>query len=280
MLCLDVDGTIVDREGCLYPAAERLARTATGLGLGVVLCSARSSAGLRSVVERLPGVVALSCLGGALIRRTHQPCDPTAGCVLHEAATISTDACRSLVAVIARFPGIDLWGFTRDAWWITRPSDRADREAWITSDAPAIVDLDTFLLGRFLKLVLPEVGGEDLAGIVGSPGLDGLSLNYSTGFQVEIMDGRIRDKGIGVLRNELLAAPATAHSARSSLAQAVIAVGDSFNDAGMLSAADYAVTFADAPATIRAAAHLVLPASRPHGLRDLADRLPGIVRRH
>jgi hydroxymethylpyrimidine pyrophosphatase-like HAD family hydrolase len=101
-------------------------------------------------------------------------------------------------------------------------------------------------------LKLLAVGEPERVAAAAETFVPGARAAVSKPFYLEIVADTVdADKGIARIR--------AAHPG----AVRVVAFGDGPNDVGMLSAADVALTFADAPPEVRAVATTVLPAERP-----------------
>src|SRR4051794_23694119 len=72
LLALDVDGTLLDRDGALRPSTARAVARAAEAGIRPVLCTGRRYRRARPVGERLGIVAPIVCNSGAVVK---QPAD-------------------------------------------------------------------------------------------------------------------------------------------------------------------------------------------------------------
>lgn len=262
LLCLDVDGTIVDREGDLVPEAARLVVRATRAGWTIALCSARSRIGIMPVVAQLPEVNILSTFGGGLVlRRTNYYLPWRHVGAVHYLSKESVDVVYRLWR--ANRDRFELWAFTEDGWLVSQLSERTQRESTITTQAPSAWVSETFRLlsQRFIKMVIPDAPLDVFFGIRDVLRKLDVKAVYSTGSQVEILDHQLGDKGLSKMIGE-----------RSSVV--VAAVGDGANDYGLLASADRAYTFEDGATSLHAIEGVrVLPSNRGDALQALSREL-------
>lgn len=259
-LCLDVDGTIVNRDGSVVAAAEDLIRRQRAVGWRVALCSARPMKSLMALGALVGGVDHVSGLGGAVVVDVAKGLGST---IIEP--SIPRPLRMAVVEQMGRSEQLSLWAFTSDRWLVSAVDARVEREAIITGLRPELTLLSNFVIEDVMKFVVPEMEPALLACWKSASSLQSLQICYSTDLQVEVMPAGVGDKGVRLF---------TPPPPRGS--DVVVAVGDGLNDLGMLEAADVAVTFEDAASLLRSRASIVLPRDRQQAFH----LLPGLLRGH
>lgn len=265
LVCLDVDGTLVARDGTTLPEAGHLVAMCEQVGYVVALCSARSAIGLSDIADELGAVDWIASLGGARILRRAGSDWRSGSKEVYRVPYLDADLCADLVEMLKPHD-LDIWAFTDSEWLVDRPSARTERETFITKERYRVAADRQFPRNRVLKFVLPDVPVEMFEAVAEGIARLGLAASYSTGSQVEIGSAAVTDKGLGVVR------------ALAGLeGRPCIAIGDGRNDLGMLRAADHSLTFDDASPEMRQAADEILPADRRIALLLAADILRDLL---
>jgi len=261
---LDVDGTLVDRRGEIFPGAFELVSTAESLGLTTALCSARSTVGLLPVARALLNVRWLSALGGAKLVRIERE---FSGAHLTDVAqtAIDPETCVTLMTLFAD-AGLQTWAFTSDAWFVSSVSERVRYEVRTNDSVFTLAPLPSFPSDGILKYVIPQADLSAYRALYKDSQELGVSVAFSTKHQLEIVSLSVADKGVSALKAFL-----------GQLDTACIAVGDGMNDIPMLRAASLGYTFMDSPRALKAVANSVLPSDRTMALSVVRDSLRALT---
>lgn len=262
ILCMDVDGTIVAREGNFYPGVEIMCQTLFERGWNIVLCSARPVHSLCVLADKLCGINWVCGLGGAVIagREQHyQSGENLTWKVCHHDPFIDHEAIYSVYNWAQKYSLTDIWAYDLEHWFIASETERVKREAYITGMHPSVCSGNVMKEKELLKLVFPHVPKKIVVSLKQCAEASNLVANYSTDTQVEINTLFSQDKGIKVI-GELLGNDMRTH---------IVALGDGANDYGMLLHSDVPITFSDAHSTLLSIARHVLSSDREHAYQEM-----------
>ncbi|MDE5985211.1 MAG: Cof-type HAD-IIB family hydrolase [Eubacterium sp.] len=236
MLCIDVDATIVDIDGNFYPDAKWICEKLDELNWNVVLCSARPLKSLITLASSLSVIKWVSGLGGTVIsHRSSRNNDLDKWEICYHAKYLNKNAVNQIIDWTNQNDINDLWFYDTENWYVTRKSDRVNRESLITGLKPIICSIDNISKDKILKIVLPHIPIELFPSLNNCADNVNLSASYSTKTQVEINDSIDIDKGVKKLCNLLF----------NDEKSVVMALGDGANDYGMLLYSDIPLTFED-----------------------------------
>ena len=140
ILCLDVDGTIVAREGNFYSGVGIMCQTLFDKGWNIVLCSARPVQSLCVLADKLCGIDWICGLGGAVIARRvpHQSEQVFDWKVWHHDPFMDKQAIHSVINWAQNYGLVDIWAYDLTHWFITSETERVKREAYITGMHPVV----------------------------------------------------------------------------------------------------------------------------------------------
>jgi HAD superfamily hydrolase (TIGR01484 family) len=256
-ICLDVDGTIVDPTGQLYPDAISLVglRSVGGL-LG--LCSARPLGSLRKLARRLGAVDFLIGLQGAAASKL-----PLAGEVPMWSVPLDpSDVAR--INDIASNSAIEVWFYTYDAWYCGTRSIAVEREASIIDLLPETgYDIDgPVLKAAYVCSDMRDTGILDDAERMLARYCS-LQASRSHPYMMEIVSVRAgHSKGADRLAEGL------------GIQQLrIAAVGDSHNDVGLLRAVELPFTFIGSPAAGLVPFAVIMDPPDKGGLQQISTSL-------
>ncbi|HUO23383.1 MAG TPA: Cof-type HAD-IIB family hydrolase [Caulobacteraceae bacterium] len=128
LLLSDVDGTLVDQDKRLTPAAVAAAEQLRDAGIDLSVTSARPPRGLSMLVEPLGLTLPMAGFNGGLIVR------PDLSVI--ESHPIDPGLARKAVDLLTG-QGLDVWLYTDADWFVSDPKgEHVDREAWILQFDP------------------------------------------------------------------------------------------------------------------------------------------------
>lgn len=273
ILAIDIDGTLVDGEGELSPRVESAIERARDAGIAIVLCTGRRYRRTLPLAERLGLIEPIVCNSGALVKQ------PGA-----HRTILRSEIDRALFDQIVRLfceyhyrmvyfldRGLDSFDFSIDRY----PSGSAWFDDYVAKNLDRV-----------------EVAG---SGLIDRPNTDPPFHVFAIGeldemlaFEREVhqaIDGRVRtfvqkSRQYDGTMCEILRGDANKWSALAYLAEKwgistedICAVGDDQNDVPMIEGAGIGVAMGNAPAHVRDAADLVVPANHADGLAVLIDYL-------
>jgi len=266
IFCLDVDGTIVAREGNFYPQAEWMCKQLSNLNWNLVLCSARPIQSLISLAEKIKNIRWVCGLGGAVISK-QIGCSATGESfewkICHHTDFIVQEALTPIFKWAIDNNITDIWAYDSTGWYVTTKTVRVERETFITGINPQICSLADMPREKLLKLVFPHIPNELMQSMQICAESQGLFANYSTDTQVEINTPLASDKGVKELRKLMFANQKTI----------VASLGDGANDFGMLSASDLPFTFSDGHPSLTKIARSVFKCERDVAYSELLQLL-------
>ncbi|MGP9488433.1 HAD family hydrolase [Glutamicibacter sp. 363] len=255
MICLDVDGTIVNHQGLMSSRVRDVARAVVSAGHEVVISTGRSLGAALPIMSELGidhGFVVASN-GGVLARVQGEQVE-----VLHREVF---DPSLALAALMRQLPN-------------AKYAVENERGEFLSSDVftdasfgaeSKVVDFDELLRSRAVRVVVfsTDATAEDFGQAVHGLGLSGVT--YSVGWTAWLdiaAEGVTKASGLERLRTEL-----KFESAQS------IAVGDGRNDIEMLQWAGLGVAMGQAPDEVKIVADEVTASVDEDGLAIVLERL-------
>ncbi|PQZ97736.1 HAD family hydrolase [Arthrobacter sp. MYb224] len=255
MICLDVDGTIVNHQGLMSARVRDVARAVVSAGHEVVISTGRSLGAALPIMSELGidhGFVVASN-GGVLARVQGEKVE-----VLHREVF---DPSLALAALMRQLPN-------------AKYAVENERGEFLSSDVftdasfgaeSKVVDFDELLRSRAVRVVVfsTDATAEDFGQAVHGLGLSGVT--YSVGWTAWLdiaAEGVTKASGLERLRTGL-----KFESAQS------IAVGDGRNDIEMLQWAGFGVAMGQAPDEVKIVADEVTASVDEDGLAIVLERL-------
>lgn len=267
LLLADVDGTLVDAAGQLWPETYGIVSAAKASDWTVALCSARPAWSICSLADRLgSGVQYAVSFQGAMVSsrvafggiESHDNWKTIRRCVLDSGVVESIEMLIS--------PEDSLWCYTESDWRIRSVNEAAKFESKVVGATWTVVGSSRNDDPLLKILIIRAKNPEGLLAELTSACLPVVCSISQPGYIEVVSDAVHDDKGAAVLR--------TLERSGESFPRTV-AIGDGRNDLGMFSEADFAITFDDASSDVRAAADLILSGDRPTALRELRRLLLG-----
>ena len=261
MICLDVDGTLVNHDGAMSRAVKDTARAIVEAGHEVVISTGRSLGATLPVIRML-GIesgYAVCCNGGVTVRLDLSLED---GYEVIDRKTF--DPAPALRALIEALPTAK-YALEDDAGHFLSTSRFQDASFGVVAEPVA---LEQMLEATAVRLVVfsTDATAEEFGEAVKTLGLSGVT--YSVGWTAWLdiaAEGTTKASGLEVLREQL----------GFEVGQ-TIAVGDGRNDIEMLSWAGRGVAMGQAPAEVKAVADEVTAGVDDDGL---ARVLQGLLER-
>jgi Cof subfamily protein (haloacid dehalogenase superfamily) len=258
LLLSDVDGTLVDQDKQLTPAALAAATDLREAGIDLSVTSARPPRGLTMLVEPLGLTLPMAGFNGGLIVR------PDLSVI--ESHPIEPDLARKAVDLLAAH-GLDVWLYTDADWFVSDPKGtHVEREAWILKFDPIVANAFTSdQLARAFKIVGVS---EDLAKVAATAPLvqqalgAGVSATQSEPKFVDITHARAT-KGF------VVKALAQYLGLRTDQ---VATIGDMPNDVLMFRESGFSIAMGNASDAVKAQASAVTDTNRQDGFAKAVQR--------
>lgn len=141
LICLDIDGTLLDNEKNLRPRVAEAIRRAASRGMRMVLNSARMPAGVEPIEKELGVSCIKICDGGSYILD---------GDMCISAEHFSTASMEGIFRQYAKKNNLNLWIFHDRDWYVTGMDDQTEKEIEIIGYHPQIVRVEE-LVSRWNK---------------------------------------------------------------------------------------------------------------------------------
>jgi Cof subfamily protein (haloacid dehalogenase superfamily) len=258
LLLTDVDGTLVDQDKTLTPAALAAVQGLRDAGIDLSLTSARPPRGFQMLIEPLGLTLPLAGFNGGLIVR------PDLSVI--ESHPIDADLAGKAVDLL-KSQGLDVWLYTDTDWYVSDPKGtHVEREAWILKFDPiAACDFTPDQLARAFKIVGVS---EDLAKVAAATPLvqqtlgDRVSATQSEPKFIDITDAQAT-KGFVV--------KALAKHLGLRTAQ-VATIGDMPNDVLMFRESGFSIAMGNASDAVKAQASAVTDSNREDGFAKAVRR--------
>ena len=266
MIALDLDGTVLDREGRIRPRTVEALDAARARGLEVVLVTGRHHSVARPYYEELGLEGPTICCNGTYVY------DFPASRVLSGEPFASADAGR-LVASCRRH-GVEVWAYLDDAMLYEVPTPHLLKlGVWIdglaTRPKPQlrqVRSLEAVLeaMPAVWKFVVTHRDAGRLAGwYAEAETMPAFGVEYSWHDRIDVMPAG-RSKG-----SRLFAWAAERGIDRAD----IVAFGDNFNDLAMLTGAGLGIAMGNAPEGVKAAVTEVIGGNDTDAIAQRIERL-------
>ncbi|GAA1881278.1 HAD family hydrolase [Paeniglutamicibacter psychrophenolicus] len=260
MICLDVDGTLVNHDGEMSQAVKDAARAIVAAGHEVVISTGRSLGATLPVIQML-GIesgYAVCCNGGVTARIDLSLED---GYEVIERKTF--DPAPALRALVKALPTAK-YALEDDAGRFLSTERFQDASFGVVATP---VTLDVMLAATAVRLVVfsTDATAEEFGEAVGTMGLSGVT--YSVGWTAWLdiaAEGVTKASGLEVLREK-----------HGFDIEATIAVGDGRNDIEMLAWAGRGVAMGQAPDEVKAVADEIAAGVDDDGLAAVLQDILG-----
>jgi len=262
IICIDVDGTIISKEGDFYCGAMEMCYKLHSKKWNIALCSARPFLSTIKIANKLQNVSFVSSFGGSMIavKKTNTNWD-----VFFKAPFISKHSLMNIISWAYQHDILNIWAYGLDEWYVTNNDEKVKRESFIIEQEPIVLNsVQLFEDLKIIKLVLPHVNLNLYNSLLNLVNNCSLNVFHTFGNQIEINIGLFDDKGLleikkyfGLTNNNFL----------------IAALGDGANDKGMLDASDISFTFSDADDSLLRAVNYVLDKNREVAYKQLVEKL-------
>ena len=264
-LVSDVDGTLVDPDKDVTPAARAAVQALLASGVGFAFVSSRPPGGLRSIIEALaispdpaedpahrrPAAGAFN--GGLLLDAALRPIsfEP----VPEADVRIAVDLFDAM--------GVDTWVFTADEWLLKNPDGHyvAHERHTVGFDARIVADFDD--LGPAVMRGVGKIVGSSPDAALLRRAADALALRLSIDARAALSQAYYLDV-THAKANKGSAIRAIAAYAGFTLDE-MAAIGDMSNDLAMLEIAGFAIAMGNAPDSVKAEVDAVTASNRDDG---------------
>jgi len=272
LFAVDVDGTLLTDSGCITDSVYRSLEKAVSLGWELVIASGRTYYAVRDIAERLPFLHYAVMSNGACImdvrdvRVLHM--EKLSGAAVEKALGVMRS--RGAIPVLFTADVLnqrvyydtleDACGFFR--WYVTN-DERCERIDDIGSYTGDVLQIGSIAVKDVIFRVREELDGDGVRVMAlpfESPSIGGKNMDYWF--------------------LQVVALGATKHAALERLAAMLeipegrlVAVGDNYNDAEMISRADIGVAMGNAPPEIKKMAKIVVGSNNRSGLVDVVDEV-------
>lgn len=266
MIALDLDGTVLDRQGRIRPRTVEALHKARARGLEVVLVTGRHHSVARPYYEELDLQGPTICCNGTYVY------DFPASRVLSGEPFASADASR-LVASCRRH-GVEVWAYLDDAMLYEVPTPHLMKlGVWIdglaTRPKPQlrqVRSLEAVLeaMPAVWKFVVTHREAGRLAGwYAEAETMPAFGVEYSWHDRIDVMPaGRSKGSRLFAWAAERGIDPAD-----------IVAFGDNFNDLAMLTGAGLGIAMGNAPEGVKAAVTEVIGGNDTDAIAERIERL-------
>ena len=259
LVCLDIDGTVLNSKNQITPKVKDAIQKTAGLGIPVVLVSARMPKGVRDIQQKLEITAPLICYGGAMVLLED-------GSVLYS-QTIPLNTAKE-TAVLCRQFGVHLSLYQEDCWYA--PIDQYSKKEWeivgFGPDAsPDLTDLWTnFEQRQTGPHKLMAIGSVDqISALQQALSLRGILSVLSKPTYLEILPpNTTKTNAIIQLEKEMQIS-----------SDQVLAMGDSWNDLDMITHAGIGIAMGNSPLEVRSQATLVAPTNDHDGVGIMLEQI-------
>lgn len=262
LICTDIDGTLLDPNHLISPENKRAIAKAYQKGITIALVSGRKAASLAVLQEQLGIQGPLGCYSGAL--------------VIDQGKTLAShpipwDAIQKVIAFIDG-KGFETFIYTDKRWYIHKESPWMALETSVSKTEGKVVPFHTLADHCQEQNELPYkllCMSENLAKTIAME--KSLQHHFSSLFNIyrsgpHYLEISAKD----VDKGHALEAICEAYGYDISQS---MAIGDYYNDVGMLKLAGYSVAMGNAPDDIKALAHTVTASNSENGLAKALEAI-------
>ncbi len=255
LICTDIDGTLLDTNHQISAENKRVIAKAYQKGITIALCSGRKASSLEHLQKELGIHGPLGCYSGALV--------VDEGKILASHPIAWEDAQQVLSFVEGK--GFESFIYTDRRWYIQKESPWMAFETSVSKTEGKVVPFDELpdhcADNGELPYKLLVMSEDPLA--VQKMEIQ-LQQKFSSLFNVYLSGPRYLEiSAKDVDKGHALEAICEAYGYKTSQA---MAIGDYYNDLGMLKIAGYSVAMGNAPDDIKAHAHAVTASNSEDGL--------------
>jgi hydroxymethylpyrimidine pyrophosphatase-like HAD family hydrolase len=258
LVCLDIDGTTVDHDGCLHPPVREAVRAVAEAGHHVVLATGRAIVGTLPVLDSLGLLEGYAvCANGAITLRL----DPALDDNYEVLEAVTFDPAPALRVLRDAFPSalvaVEELGV---GFKVSAPFPDGELDG-----SPRVVPFEDLMAHPVTRLTIrdPESTSEEFLAGTDRIGLHG--VEYAVGWSAWLditPEGVSKAAALEGIRRRLCVEP-----------EHTVAVGDQRNDLEMLRWAARGVAMGNAPDEVKAAADEVTGHVDEHGLVDALQPL-------
>lgn len=262
LICTDIDGTLLDTNHQISAENKRVIAKAYQKGITIALVSGRKASSLKILQKELGIHGPLGCYSGALVVDEEK---------ILASHPISWDAAEQVLAFVAD-KGLESFIYTDRRWYVHKENPWMAFETSVSKTEGRVVPFDELpdhcaSNGELPYKILcmheePEV--VRTVEILLKEKFSSLFNIYLSGPRYLEISAKDVDKG------HALEAICEAYGYSTSQA---MAIGDYFNDLGMLKAAGYSVAMGNAPAEIKRHAHAVTASNSEDGLAKAIEAI-------
>ncbi|MEM7358489.1 MAG: HAD hydrolase family protein [Pseudomonadota bacterium] len=259
LVLVDIDGTIIDSDGGLFPGAVGLFSPIPKIIFG--LCSARPLISVMSIAQKLSNVTYLSALQGALIAKQQYDSVTPANETIH--CSYLTIAELKEILSIASLLELDAWIYTEKHWYVKSITAAVKHESQLSGLNP----IETAFFDGLKPVKVLLVSSQQNCFTRTEEALHKLSafsINSvrSKSNYIELTSQHSSDfKGADIISKE----SGIDH-------RFIVAVGDEMNDKNMIDFAAYGYAFRKSPKAL-SEGNFILPNPEDGGLRLLREKL-------
>lgn len=272
LLAVDVDGTLLTDHGHITDEVRSALGRATEAGWEVVIASGRTYYAAKDVAASLPFIRYAIVSNGASIMDVHSEC------VVHM-ETLSPSIIADTVETMRRLGAIpSLYNadqFGQKIYYDTLEGACEFYEWYVTKD-PRCVMVDDVMAIEEDILQIGTIAKREIIFAVKEELTDRGACIVALPFESEVFGGKNHEYWF----LQIVSESATKHNALMRLygmlnivPGRLVAVGDNYNDAQMISLADVGVAMGNAPDEIKRLARLVVGSNNSSGLSEVIDKV-------
>lgn len=265
MLCLDIDGTLLDSNHKITGETKKTINVATNKGINVVLVSARMPKGILYLQKELGIEEPIICYSGSLIR------DRDGNTLLNKFIPAHTT---KLVYDATEKMGIHISLYKNDEWYIAGEDAWSKQESEITGIIPKITNLKG-LVDKWEKsndgpnkiLCMSQIDNINILNKdISSRLSNDINIYPSKPTYLEIMPKySSKTKAIECVSQKL-----------NILKSEIIAIGDNYNDMDMIQYAAVGIAMGNAPDKVKLSADYVTLTNDENGVAVAIKKYIGI----
>ena len=262
LICTDIDGTLLDTNHQISAENKRVIAKAYKKGITIALVSGRKASSLEALQKELDITGPLGCYSGALV--------VDRGNIL-ASYPISWEAIQQVLSFVEG-KGVESFIYTDRRWYIHKDSPWMAFEKTVSKTDGKIVPFEQLPDYCAKNKETPYkilCMSEDMEVVLHMEKL--LQQKFSSLFNIYRSGPRYLEiSAKDVDKGHALEAICTAYGYETSQA---MAIGDYYNDLGMLKVAGYSVAMANAPDDVKAHAHRVTASNSEDGLAKAIEAI-------